>query len=58
MAIGSWEKFAREELDGDLPPEPRVLGPVDDAHAAFANLLNQAIVGNSLANHSITKTRW
>ncbi len=48
----------RKEFDGDLPAEPRVLGPVDDTHAAFANFLQQAIVRNSLANHRGIKIRW
>ena len=57
---GNWilGELARKELDGDLATESGVLGPVDDTHAALANLLNQAIVSNGLANHSITKPRW
>ncbi len=41
----------REELDGDLPAEPRVFGAVDDTHAAFADLVNDPVVRDSLADH-------
>ena len=40
-----------QELEGDGPPEARVLGAVDDAHAAAAELLEDVIVRDRAADH-------
>ena len=44
-------QLRRQELQRDEPAEPQVLGLVDDAHAARANLGEDAIVGDRLADH-------
>ena len=41
----------RQELQRDVPPEPRVLGLIDDAHAAGAELADDAVVLDLLADH-------
>ena len=41
----------RKELQGNKAVEPRVLSLVHDAHAAPAQLLDDTIVGDRLANH-------
>ena len=41
----------RQELEGDRAIEPRVLGLVDDAHAAAAEEFGDLVVGNPLADH-------
>ncbi len=42
-----------DELEGDRPLEPDVLGLVDDAHPAAAQLLEDAVVRDRLANHAV-----
>ena len=44
-------KKDREELQGDGALEASVFGFVDNPHAAFAKLLEDLVVGNSLADH-------
>src|SRR5262249_19911277 len=44
-------EFLGQELQRDLPPQPRVLGAVDDPHPASAELLDDAVPGNRLADH-------
>src|ERR1017187_7402841 len=39
-------EFAGQELESDKSLEPRVLGLVDHAHAAVAQLLHDAVMGN------------
>jgi hypothetical protein len=46
-----------EELQGDLAPESQVLGAVNDAHAAAAELLDDPVTGDRLADHG-TKTTF
>jgi hypothetical protein len=41
----------RQELEGDEAMKPRVLGFVDDAHAAAAEFLDDAVVRDGLADH-------
>ena len=41
-------QLLREELEGDGPAQARVLGLVDDAHAAAAELPEDAVVGHGL----------
>ncbi len=48
---GILRELGREELDGDLAAETRVLGAVDDTHPAFADLVEDAVVGDGLADH-------
>ena len=43
-----------EELESHLSPQARVLGLVDDAHAPAAQLLEDAVVGDGLADHGDT----
>jgi hypothetical protein len=40
-----------QELQRHVPPELQVLGPVDDAHTSAAELLENAVVGERLADH-------
>ena len=40
-----------QELERDVPAELRVLGLVDDAHAAAAELRDDPVVGDGLADH-------
>ena len=42
-----------EEFQRNDAPQPRVFGPVDDAHAALAQLLQDAIVRDGLADHPV-----
>ncbi len=47
VSQGMWgEKFKR-----DFAPELGVFGLVDDAHAAFTELLEDLVVGDGLADH-------
>ena len=46
MAIGIGRRFGRQHLDRDRPPEPGVVGGIDNAHPAAADLGVDAIVGN------------
>ena len=46
-----------EEFECDRPLELQVLGAINGAHAAFAQLAGNAIVGNRLPNH-LTKCPW
>ena len=43
--------FIGQELEGDEAVQPSVLGLVDDTHAAAAQLLDDAVVGDGLADH-------
>ena len=46
--VGIPRQVWRQELQRDKPMQPRVLGFVDDAHAAATQLLDDAIVGERL----------
>jgi hypothetical protein len=46
-------ELGRKEFDGDVAVEPDVLGLVDDAHAAFAKLGDDLVVGYGLADHAL-----
>ncbi len=46
MAIGIGRRFGRQHLDRDRAPEPCVVGGVNNAHSAAADLGVDAIVGN------------
>ena len=58
LAHEAVERFAvigqivRDELQGDVAAEPRVLRLVNHAHAAAAKLPHNAVVGNCLADHA------
>ena len=41
----------QEHLHRDAPPQPRVLGEIDRAHAAFADLAANDVVTDRLSNH-------
>ena len=45
-------EFGGEELERDRALEPGVLGPVDDAHAAAAEFLDDPVMADGLADHS------
>jgi hypothetical protein len=45
------EEPLRQELQGHAATQARVLGPVDDTHAATAELLENAVMGDGLADH-------
>ena len=40
-----------EKLEGDRAVELGVLGPIDNTHPAFAELLDDAVVRDALPNH-------
>ena len=46
VAIGIGRRFGRQHLDRDRAPEPGVVGGVNNAHAAAADLGVDAIVGD------------
>ena len=48
------EHLLGDELQGDVTAEPDVLGLVDDAHAALAEHLENAVVGDRLAYHGVS----
>ena len=50
--VGVGVRFVGQELDRDLPAEPRVFRFVDDAHAAGAEARQDLVVRNGLADHS------
>ena len=45
------EQMGRQKLESNLSFQLRVLGLVDDTHAAFAELLGDLVMGDGLANH-------
>jgi hypothetical protein len=47
-----------QEFQGDLTAEPSVLGLVDDAHTAATELLDDAVMRDSLANHGEKAKLW
>ena len=48
----------RQDLERDLPAELRVLGGVDDAHAAAAELVDDPVVRDSLVDHAAPCPQW
>jgi hypothetical protein len=44
-------KVRWQELQGHMPTEAEVFGLVDDAHSSPAQLLQDAVMRNGLANH-------
>src|SRR6476619_2238077 len=46
------EKLAPYELQGDRPCQLRVFGPVNDTHSAFADFVDDAVMGDRRSNHS------
>ncbi len=49
-------QLRREEFDGNLPAEPRVLGAIDHSHAAAAEFFDDAVVRDGLADHRRNST--
>ena len=47
-------KLAPHQLDRDLTPEAGVLSPIDKAHAAFAQQLQQSVGSEHLAHFRVT----
>jgi hypothetical protein len=45
------EQVGRQEFQCDRTPELQILGFIDYTHAAFTELLDDAIARNSLADH-------
>jgi len=43
--------FTRQKLESDKALDPSVLGLVNHSHPAAAQLLDDAVMGNSLADH-------
>ena len=44
-------EMSRQELEGDQAFELGVFGPINDTHAAFAELVGDAVVRDGLADH-------
>ncbi len=51
QGLGILGDFLGQELQGDKAVEASVLGLVDDTHPAAAELLDDAVVRNGLADH-------
>ena len=51
--VGVLGQLGGQELERDVPAELRVLGLVDDAHAAAAELRRDAVVGDRPADHRL-----
>jgi hypothetical protein len=49
--LGITRHFIGQELEGDEAAKFRVFGLVDDPHPSAAELLNDAVMRNSLADH-------
>ncbi len=49
LAVGG--NVVRKELQGYVSAEPGVFGLVDDAHTTAAQLFEDTVVGESLADH-------
>ena len=45
------QRAGGQDLQRDVAVEPLVVGAIDDAHAAFADLLEDAVVAEGLADH-------
>jgi hypothetical protein len=50
-SFGVFREIVRQELQGDAPPELQILRLVDDSHAAAAELAEDPVVRDSLADH-------
>ena len=50
-------KLLGQKLEGDAAAEARVFGLVDHTHSAGAELLDDSIVGDSLADHDPSPMR-
>ena len=49
------QQLRGEELDGDLASEAGVFGAIDHTHTALANLVDDSVMGDSLADHRRAK---
>src|SRR5512140_232511 len=47
-AVRRAERLLLEELKRDGPPEPGVLGPIDDAHPTLSQLFDDGVMGDRL----------
>jgi hypothetical protein len=47
-----------QKFQGDETVQLNILGLVDDAHASTAKLLDDPVVGNGLAEHSVNASGW
>ena len=50
--------FRRQELEGHVPAEVRVLGFVDDTHAAAAEPGRDPVMGNRLTDHGFERRKY
>jgi hypothetical protein len=51
--IGVARQFFRQELQGNVAAEARVLSLVDDSHSAATEFLDDFVVGNDLAGQNL-----
>ena len=51
LAVGVGDELGREDLQGDLAVELQVEGLVDNPHPATADLFEDLVVGEALADH-------
>ena len=58
IALGVLDPLGRQDLDRHGPVEMRVSGFVYHAHAAAAQFCHETVVGNGLASHSCSPTRF
>jgi len=56
--LGVSRNFRRQELQGDKSMQPRVLGLVDHTHPAAAQLLDDAVVRDGLADQFDNSSPW
>ena len=49
LDLAAERQLGRQQLDRDLPLQPLVLGTIDDAHAAPADLAVELVVGRQRA---------
>jgi hypothetical protein len=51
LPLGIGDPLRRQDLDGDQAVQVGVPGLIDDPHAALAQLLEDLVVADGLANH-------
>ena len=55
--FGVFGHLIRQELERHMPTQGQILGPVDDAHAATPELLEDLVVGDGGTDHRKARFR-